>query len=732
MKSTIKLFSIVLSVVMVYSALNFFCENEIRAAEKDLDGQIIEFGEKEEFKSTGTSDSSVNSYYTVGKLHISGDYSEISNKDKKYSFMVNSGNLKISFKLSDFIRNATDTQWHVVSDGSKKLDGFELEDKVDEGAIVVLSSFDQKNWSLDEEYTDVFNKKKSLNTELYETNNIQLINGCYYKIVVLYKLEKETGKKSYYILDETETKRIALVYEFYAENQDKVSEKASHKDIPRQEMGTVVKTTKDKGFSDSLTIDKNDPHFGWDLGYFVVNGWTSNMEEDGEPVYLKNVGDKVKLWFVLEQDILKLNGNSDYQINGDYNGYDQYFGVPATDFKRGSLIIKYTDEENKTTDPIIYTDFLAADCQTKADTVVQLFEEGDYEVALDYEIVDKSGLGIPTYTNYRIFIKFKIRNSNCMVYPFDLTTGSELADYGVAPDGFMLDTAKSQYLEVGIKKYAITKDADGKLRTDLRVSTTVKKTDNEFTDEGFYEFTVHNKYTNDYSTKTIFVGSSPYLYSLKELNNDVDAYNKAIDEGAVVNSDGSLVYPIETVIEEPENTEETQVIESQNTEVVSTTTSQSQVSTSETSVVSESNNIEIATEKTKSDNLVIVLLVVLIVATLGIGVTVVYFVKKMSNSLVSVNTNSKNPDSKAVSEQDTTFDNNTSSLELEKEPPVNEDSIIKENEAVSLEQQNEESHIKSDVVLEEASEQDHQNGIDKNEQRNNATDNTDSFDEEAE
>ena len=357
MKTTIRIVSAFLCSFMIFSVVNLFLKSEIRASEKTLDGKIIEFGDEADFKTTGTSTSSVNSYYTVGKLNISGDFTEISGKTNH--FLVNSGNLEISFSLNQSVRNATDSQWHVVSDGSKKIDDFEFDDKVDEGAIVVMSSFDGIKWSLDDVKTDVFNEKKNLKTDLYETNDIQLVNGCHYKIAVLYKLERETGKKTYVVFDETETKRIALVYEFYAENPDKVPDKASPDDTPRKEMGTTVKTTKDKGFSDELVIDKDDPHFGWSLGKFVVNGYTTEKSDNnGDPVYMKNVGDKVRLWFVLEQDIEELNGDGDFKIYGDYNGYDQYFGVDATDFKRGALIIRYTDKEGKSTPSIIYTDFL--------------------------------------------------------------------------------------------------------------------------------------------------------------------------------------------------------------------------------------------------------------------------------------------------------------------------------------------------------------------------------------
>ena len=60
--------------------------------------------------------------------------------------------------------------------------------------------------------------------------------------------------------------------------------------------------------------------------------------------------------------------------------------MPKTNFKHGTLIIRFTDFQGNKSDPIIYTDFLAANARTGADTRVQFFEEGDYEVALDYEI----------------------------------------------------------------------------------------------------------------------------------------------------------------------------------------------------------------------------------------------------------------------------------------------------------------------------------------------------------
>ena len=100
---------------------------------------------------------------------------------------------------------------------------------------------------------------------------------------------------------------------------------------------------------------------------------------------------------------------------------------------RGTLIIRYTDHQGIAHEPEIYTNYLEANATTSADTIVKFFEEGDYEVALDYEIKNtpRQVVGVeivPEYTNYRIYFRFSIRNGNCMVYPFDVSTGTELTD----------------------------------------------------------------------------------------------------------------------------------------------------------------------------------------------------------------------------------------------------------------------------------------------------------------
>lgn len=124
----------------------------------------------------------------------------------------------------------------------------------------------------------------------------------------------------------------------------------------------------------------------YSLGTLFVSGYTEKTEDQ---IFLKNVGDKITLWFNLKQNIDGLNGSPALKIIEDEDGYDQWFQTPKTNFGRGMLIIRYTDHEGVKSDPIIYENYLEGLSSAGADVKVRLFEEGDYEVALDYEVKEK-------------------------------------------------------------------------------------------------------------------------------------------------------------------------------------------------------------------------------------------------------------------------------------------------------------------------------------------------------
>ena len=273
----------------------------------------------------------------------------------------------------------------------------------------------------------------------------------------------------------------------------------------------AVSTGVDTGYSKSEVINGNDRHFGWRLGQFFTSGFTRVTTNDaGQPVFIKTLGDSVTLWFDIEQNIDALNNNTNLVINGDANGYNQYFGVKKTNFGRGTLIVRHTNYQNNKGAPQIYTDYLLAKGTSGADTKVVLHEEGDYEVVLDYEIADNDITHFTNkYGNYQISVAFSVRNGNCMVYPFDVLTGAELQNTSITENGFSLDLARSRYLDINVKRSVIVEGPAGMIE-DERFNRPAKDGD-QYTAEGIYTISVSNRYTGESTTKTIFVGSDALL-----------------------------------------------------------------------------------------------------------------------------------------------------------------------------------------------------------------------------
>lgn len=228
------------------------------------------------------------------------------------------------------------------------------------------------------------------------------------------------------------------------------------------------------------------------------------------------------------------------KIGGDGNGYDEYFGVPKSDFGRGTLIVRHTDYQNASTDPQIYTDYLPA-LEVGADTHIDMFEEGDYEVALDYEIESPGLIPFrPAYNNYRIYFKYKVRNSNTMMFLFDTVTNDELFNGSVTANGFRIDMAGSHYLNVSVKKEVLNNTGDG-LTEDTRFNKAA--TDGAvFDEEGIYTVTVKNPNTGEEPTvKRIYVGKDDVLKASVANNMPIADVESQIAQGATVADDGSLV-----------------------------------------------------------------------------------------------------------------------------------------------------------------------------------------------
>lgn len=474
---------------------------------------------------------------TYGTFSISGNIANVSVRNGVPSYEVSDGNLTLFYNYGNAILNADVDSWHLIEDKSKNVADMTLGSNIMKGAIILQTSKDRKTWVDVNTITNAFSDTPVRTNSIYSTSDVQLINGCFYRVVVVYELRIRTEDSNFLFIntDKYDYKKCAEVYEFYAyidtDEADAIDPNQTYN------LGSKVRVENFDGYFGSATIDKKDAHYGWDLGHFFVSGYTDEVTNtDGDMVFLKNVGDKVTLWFNLNENINALGGNEKLSITADTEGYDQYFETPKMNFGRGVLIIRYTDYNNVSAEPTIYTNYLEANATVGTDTKVQLFEEGDYEVALDYEItsdelIDKIG-------HYRIFFKFSVRNGNCMVYPFDVVTGSELTNSSMTENGFRLDLAMSRYLKVNIKREVLRDSADG-LVEDTRFNGPAKD-GAKYTDDGIYTITVQNEYTNQLTVKKIYVGTNSVLRAYMTTGLSIPEINMLLAQGATISDDGTI------------------------------------------------------------------------------------------------------------------------------------------------------------------------------------------------
>lgn len=545
----------------------------VSAADKSekADGECFVFDKKSKYEIAGANPTS--SGECLGELIINGDFKKGIGDEGLSCYDAKKDNLSFVYAVDADKLSQADDKWHLCDDSTKEVDGIDLDDKVESGVIIVQTSFDNKKWVTDTIQTNYFADGYDSTKVVYTTKDIQLVNGCYYRIIVAYEQEIVNGKSNILFIkkDDKEYRKVAEVYSFQAVNTSE-KEMSDINAKPSMNLGTKIEVKKNTGFSEDqkITINNKDPHYGWDIGSFSVNGFTTNDTKDkGEPIFLKNAGDRVTLWFKLDKNIDNLKGDNKFSIVEDKDGSDQYFEIPKTNFKHGALIIRFTDHEGVKHDPVIYTDYLAANATKGANTKAVLFEEGDYEVALDYTIGESGVFG--SENDYRIAFNFSIRNGNTMFFPFDLSTNAELRDNAITPNGFMIDMAKSRYLNINVKRTAIIEGDNKQHSEDVRFNEPAKD-GAEYKEEGIYTVDVTNKYTNEHTVKTFYVGSGDFMTALAKSGGkmDVKELDEMLAKGYTIGENGSLIPPEKPDSEEPtsedkkEDSDEESTTEKQN------------------------------------------------------------------------------------------------------------------------------------------------------------------------
>lgn len=528
----VKLMCGVITAALLLSSVTIFAENNSEADKRYSFGTLYNAGLDTGFsKQNPISENDAHYGWEMGKFTIGG-YTSVDDTDKGNPVFVKKADekLKLFFELEQDISKLNGDDLLSVNEDGNGYDRLLNADRANFGYGALVIRRDNPLNSAEKPVTvyNFLSDTAKKGTKI----TVQEFDEGVYDLNLDYEI-----KNSRNFLAEFSNYKISLRFTVKNEEEQNITNNTL-----KYNLGELVNTGLDNGYTGRDKITINDPHYGWELGNFFVEGFTSYNDNDKEqPIFLKNAGDEVTLKFHLEQDIAKLNSNDFLSVNTDTNGFDENFGIVQANLERGALFIRVTNYQNITGKPEIYTDYLAANASKTADTTVKLCEEGDYEVALDYEIEDISNL-FPAYHNYRISFKFSVRNGNCMIFPHEIGTGAELLNTSITKNGFYLDFAKSRYLDINVKKSVLI-DGENELTEDTRFNKVAKDGD-KFTDEGVYTITAKNRYTDvEPTVKVIYVGENDILRAHMTTNIPISDIKVMLNQGAEILEDGTISMP---------------------------------------------------------------------------------------------------------------------------------------------------------------------------------------------
>ena len=157
----------------------------------------------------------------IGKLRIHGDgltLLEESDTDVPV-YIVNNGQ-SVQFSLvdiKDHINIHSDFAWKLVDTGASKIEQFDWKKKIGVGGILVQTSYDNDIWETVYSNTNVFSDYSKSIDNFYSARRIDLDSGCYYKVVIAYKMSKKAEQKNFLFFDTSSWKEgwYTNVYTFF-------------------------------------------------------------------------------------------------------------------------------------------------------------------------------------------------------------------------------------------------------------------------------------------------------------------------------------------------------------------------------------------------------------------------------------------------------------------------------------------------------------------------------------
>ena len=200
MKRRHKSMAFVIALIVIFCMLPM---SALAANEKtEVIGKFYEYDKDShyEFHEGGTSEQTTKDN-TYGTFYISGNVTLEENKlgvpsyevlDEKLSFFYNYGDTKL---------NANEDAWHLINDKSNKVADMKLDADIMKGAIILQTSKDRKNWVDVKTIYNAFSETPIRTDSIYSATDVELNNGCFYRVVVVYELSIRTEDSNFLFIN---------------------------------------------------------------------------------------------------------------------------------------------------------------------------------------------------------------------------------------------------------------------------------------------------------------------------------------------------------------------------------------------------------------------------------------------------------------------------------------------------------------------------------------------------
>ena len=160
---------------------------------------------------------------TLGKLTVDAQVLDKSTYNRTQELIVQTGTwVSFSYDSISTRFGEKENQWHIKSDGARKIGSLDFGNKIGMGGILVQKSHDGSKWETAFQKCDVFKDYPYSVRDFYTTSRNDLNNGCYYRVTIAYKTEVRTKKDNLWLFDTSkyEARWHVETYEVYLSADD--------------------------------------------------------------------------------------------------------------------------------------------------------------------------------------------------------------------------------------------------------------------------------------------------------------------------------------------------------------------------------------------------------------------------------------------------------------------------------------------------------------------------------